>query len=43
MKDVTKKEIVSSTSRAWKKAQKKRCHTIRRQADKVSVNTVEGE
>ena len=39
MKDVTKKEIVSSTSRSWKKAQKNRCHKIRRQADKKAVDT----
>lgn len=38
MKDVTKKEIVASTSRSWKKAQKKRCHKIRRQADKQSCS-----
>ena len=37
MKDVTKKETVASTSRSWKKAQKKRCHKIRRLVDKVSA------
>lgn len=34
MKDCTKKEIVSSTSKSWKKAQKRRCCKIRRQNDK---------
>lgn len=34
MKDITKKEIVASLSKSWVKAQKKRCHKIRRQHDR---------